>query len=233
MRYVCPVCGYIYDEEKEGVAFDSLPDSWVCPLCGEVKGSFRPEQIINQKNQEVKSPRASVNQDIDAKKYENNSIKENNHEDSMIELTAGQLAALCSNLARGCEKQYMNEAALEYKNLANYFDKKVLDTDLPDLDSLKKLLQMDLDVNYQKANQEAKDQGDRGALRALTWNEKVSKIINSVLLRYERDGEDFLDGTNVWVCTVCGFIYIGDVPPDLCPVCKVPNWKFEKIEGRN
>ena len=27
-------------------------------------------------------------------------------------------------------------------------------------------------------------------------------------------------------------IYIGGNPPELCPVCKVPAWKFEKIEGR-
>lgn len=41
-----------------------------------------------------------------------------------------------------------------------------------------------------------------------------------------------LENTGVWVCTVCGFVYIGDKAPDLCPVCKVPNWKFEKMEGR-
>ena len=34
------------------------------------------------------------------------------------------------------------------------------------------------------------------------------------------------------VCTVCGFVYVGDVAPELCPVCKVPSWKFEKVEGR-
>ena len=38
------------------------------------------------------------------------------------------------------------------------------------------------------------------------------------------------ENTNVFVCTICGFIYIGDNPPQLCPVCKVPSWKFEKIE---
>ena len=36
----------------------------------------------------------------------------------------------------------------------------------------------------------------------------------------------------VWVCTVCGFIYVGKSAPALCPVCKVPDWKFEKIERR-
>ena len=45
-------------------------------------------------------------------------------------------------------------------------------------------------------------------------------------------GEALLRGAQVWVCSVCGFLYIGDAPLDLCPVCKVPAWKFEKIEGR-
>ena len=33
MRYICSICGYVYDEEKEGVPFSSLPDTWVCPPC--------------------------------------------------------------------------------------------------------------------------------------------------------------------------------------------------------
>lgn len=39
-KYECPACGYIYDEEKEGVKFGDLPDDWVCPLCGEEKSEF-------------------------------------------------------------------------------------------------------------------------------------------------------------------------------------------------
>ena len=42
MRYVCPICGYIYDEGAEGVSFDALPDSWSCPLCGLDKAAFVP-----------------------------------------------------------------------------------------------------------------------------------------------------------------------------------------------
>jgi len=39
-KYECPACGYIYDEEKEDVKFDDLPDDWVCPICGEEKSEF-------------------------------------------------------------------------------------------------------------------------------------------------------------------------------------------------
>ncbi len=39
-KYRCTVCGYIYDEEKEGVKFSDLPDDWTCPLCGVGKDMF-------------------------------------------------------------------------------------------------------------------------------------------------------------------------------------------------
>ncbi|MBE6528781.1 MAG: rubredoxin [Thermoplasmata archaeon] len=42
MKYRCPVCGYIYDEEKMGVKFEDLPDDWECPICGEPKSEFKP-----------------------------------------------------------------------------------------------------------------------------------------------------------------------------------------------
>lgn len=47
-KYVCNVCGWVYDPAvgdvengvEPGVAFDDLPDSWVCPLCGVGKDDF-------------------------------------------------------------------------------------------------------------------------------------------------------------------------------------------------
>ncbi|GBD98989.1 high molecular weight rubredoxin [bacterium BMS3Abin07] len=40
MQYKCSVCGYIYDEEKEGKPFDELPDDWTCPVCNAPKEAF-------------------------------------------------------------------------------------------------------------------------------------------------------------------------------------------------
>lgn len=40
MKYVCNVCGYIYDEEAEGKKFADLPADWVCPVCGVGKDMF-------------------------------------------------------------------------------------------------------------------------------------------------------------------------------------------------
>ncbi len=42
MKYVCP-CGYEYDEAVEGVAWDELPEDWVCPVCGLDKDAFEAE----------------------------------------------------------------------------------------------------------------------------------------------------------------------------------------------
>ena len=43
MRYICQICGYVYDDEKEKVPFEQLPADWKCPLCGAVKSDFKPE----------------------------------------------------------------------------------------------------------------------------------------------------------------------------------------------
>jgi len=40
-KYVCQVCGYIYDEAVEGAKFTDLPDWWVCPNCGAPKSEFK------------------------------------------------------------------------------------------------------------------------------------------------------------------------------------------------
>lgn len=40
--YMGAVCDTPYDEEKEGVKWDDLPDDWVCPVCDSPKSMFRP-----------------------------------------------------------------------------------------------------------------------------------------------------------------------------------------------
>lgn len=47
-KYVCQVCGYVYDPAKgdpdsgiaPGTPFEELPDDWVCPVCGVGKDQF-------------------------------------------------------------------------------------------------------------------------------------------------------------------------------------------------
>ena len=50
-RYVCTICGYIYDPEKgdpegnvkAGTSFEELPAEWTCPVCGAGKDKFEKE----------------------------------------------------------------------------------------------------------------------------------------------------------------------------------------------
>ncbi len=47
-KYVCDLCGYVYDPEvgdpdngiAPGTAFEDLPSNWTCPMCGVDKSSF-------------------------------------------------------------------------------------------------------------------------------------------------------------------------------------------------
>lgn len=39
-KYKCTICNYIYDNSKEKVKFENLPDDWKCPLCGAPKSAF-------------------------------------------------------------------------------------------------------------------------------------------------------------------------------------------------
>lgn len=39
--YKCEVCDTVYNEEKEGVKWDDLPDNWLCPVCGSGKSYYR------------------------------------------------------------------------------------------------------------------------------------------------------------------------------------------------
>ena len=56
MKYVCQVCGYIYDEEREKIPFSNLPDEWKCPLCGAAKSDFAPEQRKGPLKKEEPAP---------------------------------------------------------------------------------------------------------------------------------------------------------------------------------
>ena len=206
MKHICAVCGYVYDDEKEKIPFSEVGDDFVCPLCKAPKSEFRKEEDT------VKG---------DVKKLD----------PELEELSVGQLAAVCSNLARGCEKQYKSEEAELFRKLSAYFTSIVPAVEDATTKRLADLLKQDIE-DYPEISRVSLDNHDRGSARVCVWGEKVTRMLSSLVNRYLIEGEKMLEGQNVYVCTVCGFVYIGDEAPELCPVCKVPDWKFEKIEGR-
>lgn len=50
-KYVCSVCGYVYDpavgdsdnDVAPGTKWEDVPEDWVCPLCGVGKDEFEEE----------------------------------------------------------------------------------------------------------------------------------------------------------------------------------------------
>ena len=54
-KYVCDVCGYVYDPAvgdpdngiDPGTSFDQLPEDWGCPLCGVGKDMFSKEETAS------------------------------------------------------------------------------------------------------------------------------------------------------------------------------------------
>lgn len=50
-KYVCSICGYVYDpaegdpdnDVEPGTAFEDLSDDWTCPICGASKDDFEKE----------------------------------------------------------------------------------------------------------------------------------------------------------------------------------------------
>ncbi len=51
-RYVCTICGHVYNPEKgepiqdikPGVDFKNLPADWACPVCFASKNQFKKEE---------------------------------------------------------------------------------------------------------------------------------------------------------------------------------------------
>ena len=210
VKAVCQVCGFVYDDAKETIPFSELPDAWKCPLCGAPKAEFQSEAAKPAASTEKRVP---VMEKSDGRK-----------------LSVGQLAALCSNLARGCEKQYLTEEAGLFRELADYFTAITPAVEDPSLEKLARELKEDIE-GYAVVRAAADAVGDRGAARICVWGEKVTRMLSSLVNRYLKEGEAMLADAEIWICTTCGFVYVGEAPPELCPVCKVPSWKFEKVEG--
>ena len=54
MKYVCDICGYVYDPElgdpdngvAPGTPWEEVPEDWTCPLCGVGKDQFSEEELL-------------------------------------------------------------------------------------------------------------------------------------------------------------------------------------------
>lgn len=205
-KYQCTICGYIYDDSKEKVKFEDLPDDWTCPICGAPKAVF--EEIKEETEKESKS------------------IEET--EEKLTELSNSEIAYICSNLAKACEKQYLEEEKNLFQELYTHYISKE-ENQNGNLTDIQNNVKHDTE-EFKKAMDIADKYQDRGAKRVINWASKATNMMNVILNNYNEKGIDYIKNTKIWVCDICGFIYIGDIPPKTCPICKVPSFKILEVK---
>ena len=119
----CSICSYTYDEARglpeagiaPGTKWEDLPEDWKCPLCGASKSDFRE-----------KTEQAAPATALDKPHVEK-------------ELSAMEMSIICSNLARGCEKQYLPQQAEDFRKLATFFRSKAEPVQEPSVKKLRRL----------------------------------------------------------------------------------------------
>ena len=158
-QYVCGICGYIHDEAVGG-KWEDLPADWKCPVCKAGKDAFKPKEEKTASQEVLEKP----------------------HVDK--ELSPMEMSIICSNLARGCEKQYLPQQADDFRKLAEFFRSKAAPVEEASTAKLLELIDKDLSVGYPYGNAVAGEKPDRGGLRCQVWSEKVitpMKILRSVV----------------------------------------------------
>ncbi len=200
----------MYDEAEQG-PWEALPEGWTCPLCHAPKSAFKAQGGAPAAPASAAAPPAPEAEELRP-------------------MSAAELHALCVNLAKGCEKQYRAREAELFRELAEWYAGRMEPAAGGDFDELLGMVQQDLERGYPAANDGAAAAGDRGAKRALVWSEKVTRMLESLLQQYREQSDGLTQSTNVYVCEICGFVYVGETPPAVCPVCKVPSFKLAKVE---
>ena len=220
-KFKCAICGYVYDEAvgipEKGISpetsWEDISDDFTCPIC------TAPKSVFTQIEETKSSPTPPIE-------------TENTQIPMPKALFAGEISAICGNLAKGCEKQRLMTEMDAWNKLSDYYKSKTVPDLNNSLSDAAKMLADDLSDGFTLANSIAKADEDRGALRSLVWSKKVSMMMKTLLDRFDREGDALLENTKIYVCEICGFIHIGDVPPEICPVCKVPNFRITQVERR-
>ena len=211
-KYRCTICGYIYDEAVEKVKFADLPADWKCPLCGAPKEMF--EEIIEEEKEE------------ETKDNLTNVVNSEEEEDLRL-LSNYEISLICSNLAKASEKQYLEEEKDLFRELSRHYE-ELESAKTGSLDDVINMVNSDIN-SFSKAMEVFSKYDDRGAKRVVNWASKSTNIMKVIIDTYKEKGIDYIKNTKIWVCDICGFIYVGDNPPKVCPVCRVPSVKILEV----
>jgi len=111
-KFICSICGYIYDEsagipEKgilSGTTWENLSDIFVCPVCGAPKPVFKPYEEKPEAPSSVNTSPVKANSE---------------YIEPLEELSLGEISAICSSLAKGCEKQRLTVEMEAFNKLSD------------------------------------------------------------------------------------------------------------------
>ena len=209
-KYRCTICGYIYDDSKEKIKFEDLPDDWKCPACGAPKSLF--EEIKEEKEKIKEEEKVEIIEEVD---------------DDLRELFNYEISLICSNLAKASEKQYLEEEKDLFRELSKYYE-ELESAKTGSLDDVIDMVSSDIN-SFSKAMEVFSKYDDRGAKRVVNWASKSTNIMKVIIDTYKEKGIDYIKNNKIWVCDICGFIYVGDNPPKVCPVCRVPSVKILEV----
>lgn len=210
MKYTCTICGYIYDNDQEKIPFNELQGDYICPICGAPHSAF--EEVKQNENKDISGN--------DQKTLDESLIHQ---ETDLTELSNIELKNIFLSLKRAAQVSYLTELENLFSELANYYTSQTNFGDF-DLSLLKEKIEDEKNL-LQEASILAEKLEDNGAERALLWTTKVTSLVKSIINNIDNYQE-----SKVYVCTICGFIYIGNELPLICPVCKVTNKKFVEVK---
>lgn len=247
MKYKCAICGQVIELPEgatevgvlPGTTWETLPGNFSCPVCGAPKSVFRPYEEPTTVTAVAKAMDTVTDTAISEEKSgttagtsKHISDIQDAQDETLRELSAGEIAAICSSLAKSCEKQRKMPEKDAWNQLADYYKSKARQHNGKTFTDVAELLAKDMADGYPAAYAAATAAADRGALRSLGWSESVSELLDALLQQFAAEGEALLTNTRIYVCDICGFIYIGDTPPDNCPLCGVPKFKITPMERR-
>ena len=199
-KWVCGICGYIYDEAKEGVAFDALPDGWVCPLCGADKSAFSPEQPAGEsqaRNKYTYFSSVARNEGYEqiAALFMQTAENEKAHARMWFEELHG-VGNTAENLLHAAEGENY-----EWTDMYDGFAKTAEEEGFPELAAKFRLV-----AAIEKRHEER--------YRALLRNVETAQVFEKSEVK-------------VWECRNCGHIVVGTAAPEVCPTCLYAKSFFE------
>jgi rubrerythrin len=143
--------------------------------------------------------------------------------------SSNALQAVCSNLAKACEKQFRTEESQLFHQLADYFGRVSPQSGSAEIEQMEQMITHQLSQLYPEAESHAVGHADRGAQRALVWGKKVTSIHKSLMKRVLSAKNPSDSTQHYYVCEACGFIALAESAPERCPICKAPSLRFTQI----